>query len=599
MRIIYNKYSSKSKNKSNSNDMQSVLCKQTVHHSDITYKLANYVFYTVSEDDPEVELIVNTVSGEILAISTKEFDAAKNGTLEEVNPFLFDYMVLQWFLIPDYMNEQTMIDLIRNNRYSYIPLTDPYKAFRFIILTTTDCNARCYYCYEKGCKKMDMTEEIANDVADFIIKSIKNSDAYYNGDNANISWFGGEPTFNFNAIRIISEKLNDAGIKFVSSGITNGYLLDENRIKYLREVGHCSRLQITLDGVGEDYNKIKNYIYKDNNPFEIIDRNIKLCLKYDIEVSIRLNLTVENYDKICDVVRYFFEDLCPTLTEEERTKIGLYHHAMFADHCGPSTQEDLDALYEKKLELIKLIHSYNGSLDNLVPNQNQLKKIGGVMIAGCMIDTNSTMTINPDGSIGKCEHYLEESAIGSIYGHYLDLDTERQIGWRRLRDRNERCSTCHYYATCAVARCCPGGELCSPNFVKYLDYQNVIYMNGMYRDSLKNNDLFPYKWNLDSKYESTRSLDDLVKITIDDKYRYILNTIRVHNNDYMITIPVDATDTDIVIYRYAFDEHGVIEVYDLDSLEENLVLFNWATKIVDNGLLLKIINTNLRKKGGK
>lgn len=41
----------------------------------------------------------------------------------------------------------------------------------YTIFTTTDCNARCFYCYEKGIRRFTMTEATAADVAAYIIRS--------------------------------------------------------------------------------------------------------------------------------------------------------------------------------------------------------------------------------------------------------------------------------------------------------------------------------------------------------------------------------------------------------------------------------------------
>lgn len=55
------------------------------------------------------------------------------------------------------------------------------KTKSYTILTTTDCNARCFYCYELGRSRIPMSEQTAHEIADYI-----------SAPKVNIHWFGGE-----------------------------------------------------------------------------------------------------------------------------------------------------------------------------------------------------------------------------------------------------------------------------------------------------------------------------------------------------------------------------------------------------------------------
>lgn len=610
MKIITNLFSDRMDNSKFNHMLESIVGKQVVRFLDTDYKLATYVFSTRANLDNNVMLIVNTMSGELLAISVEEFDAIKNNTLKELNPFLYDYLVQQWFLIPKYTDEQTLIDTIRNAKMSNFRLTDPLKVNKFIILTTMDCNARCYYCYENGCdRKETMTPEKANEVADFIIKSVKNTfsglDEKTSKKKVNqfqITWFGGEPTLNFEAIRIIVDKLNAEGLPFNNYGISNGYLLNEENVKYLSEVAHCKRFQITLDGLNEEYAKVKNYIYDDPDPFSTIEKNMRCCINHGIDISIRLNLGLHNYDSMVQVVKWFFEKFVPTLTEEQKHMVGIYSHALFSCSAGGSTnQEELDELYTKEMELVKLMHSYtyvDGKYTDYLIHQYNIRKIGGLKYSACALTNENSIVINPDGSISKCEHSLKESMIGSIDDYYLDMDLSAQASWLSFRDRSERCKTCPYYASCATARNCYGSEICSPKFVEYVNYLSEFHMNMMYDKEMKSavNSISDYVWLVDNYNESTRDLGELNVINIDDKDVYVLNNLHIHSNNYIVTMPVDSKQIDVRIYKYTLSEDGALDVYDMDSLEESLVIHDMAHRITDSGLIMKIINSNNRER---
>lgn len=67
------------------------------------------------------------------------------------------------FIIDDDFDEIAALEEIRKNG-----MDDPVQ--NVTILTTTECNARCYYCFEHGIKQYPMTIEVANAVVEFIKK---------------------------------------------------------------------------------------------------------------------------------------------------------------------------------------------------------------------------------------------------------------------------------------------------------------------------------------------------------------------------------------------------------------------------------------------
>lgn len=177
------------------------------------------------------------------------------------------------------------------------------KNFHVTILTTSDCNARCYYCYEKGIKKQPMTLETAQQVYNYIITN-------RNGKNVCLHWFGGEPLYNAEIIDYICERLKEDGIKYTSYMITNGFLIGENKSK-IRGLWNLKRLQITIDAIGDEYNKIKNYIYKGVDAFETVINNIEWLLNNDICVAVRINYDPNKIEIAKDTLKYLHEKFGP------------------------------------------------------------------------------------------------------------------------------------------------------------------------------------------------------------------------------------------------------------------------------------------------
>ena len=117
-----------------------------------------------------------------------------------------DFLINHWFLVPIKYDEEAILSIIKERECTII--TDTYLDHpeHFTILTTSACNARCFYCYELGLKnKTHMSLETAEKVAKYIIKHAPKD------RSVTLDWFGGEPLFNHKMISIISSRVRSAG----------------------------------------------------------------------------------------------------------------------------------------------------------------------------------------------------------------------------------------------------------------------------------------------------------------------------------------------------------------------------------------------------
>ena len=166
----------------------------------------------VSAECADGTLLYHTLTGELLLLSPGE---EQNETL-----------IRKRFLVPQEFRDNQFTDEIRR----IAGMVRPAKRNRtvFTVLTTTDCNARCYYCYEKGIRRTPMTEETALTVAEYIVR-------VSGGEGVKLRWFGGEPLYNRKAIDEICGVLAGKGIVFESSMISNGFYLDEETARAAAE----------------------------------------------------------------------------------------------------------------------------------------------------------------------------------------------------------------------------------------------------------------------------------------------------------------------------------------------------------------------------
>lgn len=389
---------------------------------DCAYRFCHYV---VEERVSEGVLLFHTLTRALLLMTDGEYaDAMNNQVLRN-----------KWFVVPENTQEKKLADTVR----WYLKTTKkPAKGINgYIIYTTTDCNARCFYCFELGRKRVPMSDEVAEKTAQFIIDQ-------NHGATVHINWFGGEPFYHTRPMDIICQKLREAGIKFQSRTITNGYLLNDEIAKKCVEDWNLTRVQISMDGTEQVYNKAKRYIYKEGNPYQIVMENIQRMLDHKIRVRVRVNLDFHNIEDL----NRFAEELAQRFGGNPR--FSMYAHLIIDDKKPWNehhTEEEWTELYEAKAKLQQKM------LDlGIYGGRNARIKVTLPLIA-CMASNPNCIVITPDGSLGVCEHYSETELIGHLDSPERDqkvIDSFRQL-WEDIPE----CETCFQYPQCLRLKKCP------------------------------------------------------------------------------------------------------------------------------------------------
>lgn len=381
------------------------------------YRLMNFCIETKANDR---FLLYNCLTKELISLSFDEYNYLKTEPLDTSNSIIIK-LISDWFLVPAEFDDCKFSDQICNLVRS---INIGKEITSYDILTTTDCNARCFYCFECGVQKKYMTKETAYEVAEYIKKKS-------NGKKFHIQWFGGEPLYNIEVIDVISELLVKWNLDFNSSMTTNGYLFNDSIIKRAKETWKLSNVQITLDGQRELYNKIKNFIYKDDS-YSRVTENIGKLLDNNIKVVVRLNVDKHNYAELFNLVE--------ELSEKYKNKSGcMIRPAMLFENTGKykhsRTNEEREFLAEK-VKMLKLRIKELGYSINSVELNNKFK------INRCMADSINAVMILPDGNIGKCEHHLEDKLIGHI------SDDPEITYWSNYLPHTELCKKCKVYPIC-------------------------------------------------------------------------------------------------------------------------------------------------------
>lgn len=413
------------------NVVNRILTKQKVDNSK-NYRLMHY---TTECGVDGGFLLLNTLTYELLFFTNEEKCLFENPDLKNT---IVQYLIEQYFLVPEDFDDKEFSGNIINTRLQIqsIYANVPYSFF--VILTTTGCNARCFYCFEQGAKVSNMTEQTAHDVADFIERKGEKK--------VRIQWFGGEPLVNSKAIDIISKDLKDKNINFTSKMVTNAYLLDEDVIKKAVDLWKLDFLQITLDGTEEVYNRIKNYVYKDvSSPYKRVLKNIENALDAGIQVCIRLNMDEHNAEDLFD--------LSKMLVEKFHTYKNCYIYVvrLFEEGCTKIKNREVSERHKLIENSIKLQNFIDANMPK--PDIDELPKSFSTPNK-CMASNDNSVMIVPDGHLGKCEHFVDSDFFGSIYSDEYDLKIIAKYKERKIVSPD--CETCKYRSLCLPLKCCTG-----------------------------------------------------------------------------------------------------------------------------------------------
>lgn len=323
-----------------------------------------------------------------------------------------------------------------------------------MIAPTMDCNARCYYCFENGAHRETMSAETADAVAGFIAENCTGKKLY-------ISWFGGEPLLAPEIIDRITFALKKSGIDVESTITTNGILLTDEIVARFGEWG-TYRVQISVDGIGEQYNKAKRFQGVEGDPFQEVVENITRVLDSGISVHLRINYRGTDRSSIEDGFAFFND------------KFGKYENLSLygapLDLPGEKSYSEFDTI-EGDLYFDVLKMSLDGGYEddelnfregvNVSEETNVM--LGNLLLSPfpvpCMMVNKWRFAIDSKGLLYKCQKHLgrERFSCGDVFGGVRRNDTYKYFSTDELHDDN--CEDC------AIFPICHGG--CNANRLMY------------------------------------------------------------------------------------------------------------------------------------
>jgi len=407
------------------------------------YRLMTYV---VQQPVNDGLLLYNTLTCSMVLLSP---DEAADITAQQE-------LIDRWFLVPQEHDDQKLCRQVRQMAALLTPA--PKVVTTYTILPTTGCNARCFYCYEQGTRPVTMTAETASKVVRYIV-------AHRGSETVHISWFGGEPLVNAKVIDQICTELCEQGVPFRSEMVSNGYLFDADKVQRARDLWQLRRVQITLDGTEQTYNRIKAYVHQGVNAFERVLTNISMLTAAGIRVIIRLNVDKHNIGEMAELAELLHQHF------GSNEHLSVYSHELF----GERTPEDNATLFAQRMQLEQQIAKHGILRIKELPKDIHLNQ--------CMADNDGSVVIAPDGHLGKCEHFIDREFFGHIDSEERDMTIIRKFKERRAEI--EACATCPFYPQCYRLVMCENDFGCTPEtrqggmhkMVASMKYEYKCYLN--------------------------------------------------------------------------------------------------------------------------
>ena len=387
-------------------------------------------------------LLFNTLTRKLLSLLPQYIDYFADDRLfpasllaEELPAKLYE----DHFLVPEHAPEsQTYLEL-----KDVLVLKEelPRGITHYVILPTTTCNARCFYCFEQGMRYQKMSPETVEDTLRFILRHKPEETK-----KIHIHWFGGEPMCAADNIDRICEGLSAAGIEFEAEMTSNGSLFTEVSAKKAAEVWKVSRIQITLDGMAEEYARRKRYTDALKEPFETVIRDVHLLIAEGIDVAVRLNVDENNLGEIYRLVDFLNE----AFTGEERKKLRVYAHSIFGqpgeglDICPAGA--GADALEARVQEINDYIQRQGLAI-------RDLRDLFMFKSHYCMVTAPEfNVLIDAAGQLFACESMPEDMRYGDVKS---DIDPQT---WNRVAAPcgvREECRECVFLPQCTEFDRCP------------------------------------------------------------------------------------------------------------------------------------------------
>ena len=320
------------------------------------------------------------------------------------------------------------------------------------MILSEQCNLACKYCFlgnNDADKRQqflleDMTTETADKAISFFIRQIKLSSLDTENNNPFVIFYGGEPLMNYPTLVYVAERLNslrekEPSIKNVEMYIiTNGLLLNEERILKLKELG--VNISISIDGFTEDSNKYRVDLGGKSVHSRVL-KTLDLSKRLGVEVSLSVTLCE---DTIKDTKNIF------NLIDNYGIKTFGFNIMMPSENFVLS-QSYNEAAAQFIIDAFKELRSRGIHEDRIM---RKLKAFANAQVyfSDCAATAGGQIVIAPNGQVGICHGCLFDKQFFITDINNENFDATRNpsfIEWSQLTPLNQKhCLTCPALGIC-------------------------------------------------------------------------------------------------------------------------------------------------------
>ncbi len=320
------------------------------------------------------------------------------------------------------------------------------------MIMSEQCNLACKYCFlgNNDCEKRgnflleNMSVETAEQAIKFFIRQIKESGLDTEINKPVLIFYGGEPLVNYDVLEYIAKRINELrnverSIRNIEmSMVTNGLLLDEDRIIRLHELGVS--IAISIDGFTEEANSMRVDV-AGKPVFSGILEKLDLCKKIGVNVSLSVTLSEETIKNTKDILK---------LVEKYDIKAFGFNIMMSSDtFVLPNSYNEAAAQFiiDEFIELRE-----RGIYEDRMMRKLKAFSKSQVYFSDCAATAGGQIVIAPDGRVGICHGCLHNKQyfVANINDDdFIAVKDKNFIEWSQLTPLNhEECMDCPALGIC-------------------------------------------------------------------------------------------------------------------------------------------------------
>jgi len=264
--------------------------------------------------------VFNGISGGLLQVAKDDYTSLQKfitGENSDCSKVLLETLISGHMLVASEADEVVLLkDLYEASRHDS-------SHFALTIVTSLGCNFDCPYCFEAKHPSI-MDADVQKSVLEVVDDQISRIRSF------TVTWYGGEPLVGKRPLMDLSdafiERCDTRGVEYEASIVTNGYLLDHETCRQLRD-HRVSGAQVTLDGPPMIHDKMRP-LANGKGSFSRIIENLHHAIDY-LGVTVRMNVDANNFASVEELLKIL-------ATEGFAGKLALYAGQIVAVNDGVS-----------------------------------------------------------------------------------------------------------------------------------------------------------------------------------------------------------------------------------------------------------------------